>query len=139
MQPSDYDRYQPFFRKVIADYHGVSEGARHTNNWDLSSVSGLPSDGVLDLESLGVGSLSMRVRVGRNLSDYPLPGAMSREDRVGLELKVWDDRVSLSVYGVWCMVYGCKYMYVHGYVTLSVYGGMYDMAVCVCTYVCTRV
>jgi len=30
----------------------------------------------------------MRVRVGRNLAEYPLPGAMTKEDRVSLEMKV---------------------------------------------------
>eukprot|EP01147_Barroeca_monosierra_P005391 gene5391-8871_t len=87
MQPSDYDRFKPFFQKVIADYHGVGESAKHVNNWDLSSVEGLPSDGRLDLAALGLPELSMRVRVGRNLADFPLPGAMTRDDRILLENK----------------------------------------------------
>jgi hypothetical protein len=43
------------------------------------------ADGKLDLSKLGLGETSMRVRVGRNLSSYPLPAAMTREDRVKLE------------------------------------------------------
>lgn len=90
MQPADYDRFKPFFSKVIADYHGVSVDAKHVNNWDLDSVEGLPEGGKLDLEALGLPALSMRVRVGRNLADFPLPGAMTQEDRVKLESKVCD-------------------------------------------------
>ena len=90
MQPADYDRFKPFFSKVIADYHGVSVDAKHVNNWDLGSVEGLPEGGKLDLEALGLPALSMRVRVGRNLADFPLPGAMTQEDRVKLESKVCD-------------------------------------------------
>ena len=90
MQPADYDRFKPFFSKVIADYHGVSVDAKHMNNWDLDSVEGLPEGGKLDLEALGLPALSMRVRVGRNLADFPLPGAMTQEDRVKLESKVCD-------------------------------------------------
>ncbi|EGD76942.1 arginine kinase [Salpingoeca rosetta] len=88
MQPADYDRFKPFFSKVIADYHGVAEDAKHVNSWDLSGVEGLPEGGKLDLAALGLPALSMRVRVGRNLADFPLPGAMTQEDRVSLEKKM---------------------------------------------------
>lgn len=37
-------------------------------------VDGLPADGKLDVTKLGLPPLSMRVRVGRNLADFPLPG-----------------------------------------------------------------
>ena len=39
----------------------------------------------IDLEDLGLPALSMRVRTGRNLSKYPLPGAMTKEDRINME------------------------------------------------------
>ena len=84
-QPADYDDFRPFFAKVLARHHKVSEDARHVNNWALSSVEGLPPSGDLDLAALGLPALSMRVRVGRNLADFPLPGAMTRDDRVALE------------------------------------------------------
>ena len=92
MQPSDYDRFKKFFSKVISDYHSVPEDATHTNDWNLSGVEGLPEDGQLNLEALGLPALSMRVRVGRNLADFPLPGAMTKDDRVNLEKKVRDKR-----------------------------------------------
>jgi hypothetical protein len=88
MQPSDYDRFKPFFSKVLADYHNVAADAKHINNWNLVKVPGLPEDGVLDLTKLGLGALSMRVRVGRNLAEFPLPGAMTKEDRILLEQKM---------------------------------------------------
>ncbi|MCP4409308.1 MAG: hypothetical protein GY807_16455 [Gammaproteobacteria bacterium] len=89
-QPSDYDAFRPFFAKVLARYHKVDEDARHVNEWSLEGIEGLPSGGVLDLAALGLPALSMRVRVGRNLTDFPLPGAMSRDDRVRLEGKMME-------------------------------------------------
>jgi len=58
---------------------------KHVNTWDLTGAEGLPEDGQLDLSKLGLPELSMRVRTGRNLKKYPLPGAMTREDRVAME------------------------------------------------------
>lgn len=84
-QPADYDDFRPFFAKVLARYHKVDESARHVNDWSLDGVEGLPASGKLDLSELGLPALSMRVRVGRNLADFPLPGAMTEEDRVALE------------------------------------------------------
>lgn len=102
MQPTDYDRFRPFFSRVLADNHHVAEDAKHVNNWNLQGVAGLPADGLLDLEKLGVPALSMRVRVGRNLADFPLPGAMSEDDRVQLEKKMcaaFDQLQAMPEYG----------------------------------------
>jgi protein-arginine kinase len=84
-QPADYDRFKPFFSKALAKYHKVAEDAKHVNNWSLDGVEGLPEGGVLDISKLGLPELSMRVRVGRNLKEFPLPGAMTQEDRCNLE------------------------------------------------------
>jgi protein-arginine kinase len=84
-QPEDYDRFKPFFSKALAKYHKVAEDAQHVNNWSLEGVEGLPEGGVLDISKLGLPELSMRVRVGRNLKAFPLPGAMTQEDRCNLE------------------------------------------------------
>lgn len=65
-------------------------------------MDGIPDDGLLDLEKLGVPALSMRVRVGRNLADFPLPGAMSKEHRVDLEKKMcvaFDKLKAMPEYG----------------------------------------
>ncbi|WP_371227838.1 phosphagen kinase [Roseovarius sp. 2305UL8-3] len=101
-QPADYDDFRPFFAKALARYHKVDEDARHVNDWSLSSVEGLPESGNLDLAALGLPALSMRVRVGRNLADFPLPGAMSRDDRVALEnrmMQAFDALIADPEYG----------------------------------------
>ena len=84
-QPSDYDRFKPFFSRALSKYHGVPEGARHRNDWNLKHAEGVPEDGMLDLATLGLPPLSMRVRVGRNLETFPLPGAMTKLQRCELE------------------------------------------------------
>ena len=88
MNPTDYDDYGPFFARVIAAYHQVPRGSKHVTDWNLSGVEGLPADGQLDLTKLGLPALSMRVRVGRNLSDFKLPGAMTAADRLRMEQKM---------------------------------------------------
>merc|ERR1711935_285793 len=88
MQPADFDRFNPFFKKVLAQYHKVDEDAKHVNDWSLEGVEGLPDGGKLDLAALGLPELSMRVRVGRNLKEFPLPGAMTQDDRVAMEAKM---------------------------------------------------
>jgi creatine kinase len=88
MNPSDYDKYEPFFGAVIADYHKVDRSAKHVTDWSLSGVKGLPEGGVLDVTKLGLPPVSMRVRVGRNLQDFPLPGAMTKADRIAMEDKL---------------------------------------------------
>ena len=63
----------------------VPASAKHTNNWSLDGVAGLPADGKLDLTKLGLGETSMRVRTGRNLKAFPLPGGMTKQDRCDME------------------------------------------------------
>ena len=76
--------------KVCNDYHENPEGdKKHTINWSLEGVEGLPEDGQLDLAKLGLkDELSMRVRVGRNLTSFPLPGAMTKADRINFEKRM---------------------------------------------------
>ena len=71
--------------KALAKYHKVAEDAKHVNDWSLEGVEGLPDGGTLDIGALGLPELSMRVRVGRNLKAFPLPGAMTQEDRCNME------------------------------------------------------
>lgn len=86
LNPTDYDEFKPFFDLVIRDYHKIPADKSHKTNWDLSGVANkLPADGKLDLTKLGLGTTSMRVRVGRNLASFPLPGAMTKEDRIRME------------------------------------------------------
>lgn len=88
MNPTDYDDYLPFFEAVIKEYHGITVPVKHVTNWDLSTpaiAAKLPAGGKLDLAKLGLGTTSMRVRVGRNLAAFPLPGAMTKQDRIAME------------------------------------------------------
>jgi creatine kinase len=87
MGPSDYEDFGFFFDAVCNDYHDNPAGDKvHTINWSLDGVEGLPEDGQLDLAKLGLkDELSMRVRVGRNLKSFPLPGAMTKADRINFE------------------------------------------------------
>ena len=86
MTPTDYTTFAPFFAKAIGDYHKGDPACaeKHENDWDISGVGEV---GVLDLQKLGLAEeLSMRVRVGRNLTSFPLPGAMTKEDRIKFEV-----------------------------------------------------
>ncbi len=40
---------------------------------------------MLDVTKLGLSELSMRVRVGRNLASFNLPGSMDRDERIRFE------------------------------------------------------
>merc|ERR1719198_736019 len=85
MNPTDYEKFKPYLDAIIREYHKVPVGQNHVNTWSLEGVEGLPEDDKLDLTKLGVETVSMRVRVGRNLVNFPLPGAMTKEDRVNME------------------------------------------------------
>lgn len=103
MAPSDYDEFLPFFKKALELYHKVDlSKVSHVNNWSLQGVEGLPADGKLDLTKLGLPELSMRVRTGRNLRKYKLPGGMSKQDRISMEAdmgKVFDQLIADPKFG----------------------------------------
>ena len=67
----------------LNDYHNNPAGDKvHVTNWPMEGVAGLPDDGQLDISKLGLtDELSMRVRVGRNLTTFPLPGAFLARPR----------------------------------------------------------
>ena len=75
----------------------------HATNWSLEGAAGLPDDGQLDISKLGLkDELSMRVRVGRNLTTFPLPGAMTKAHRITFEqtmLKAFDLLIKDPAYG----------------------------------------
>ncbi len=79
MRADDYDCFRPYLDQLIRTYHGVEKDQVHVSNWDLHHT--------LDLSRIdpSLADTSMRVRVGRNLADFALPGAMTRETRVELE------------------------------------------------------
>ncbi len=99
MTPSDYEEFNAFFDPVIRDYHGASKDAVHVTDWDASGVG---DNGVLDVTKLGLPELSMRVRVGRNLAQFNLPGSMDRDERIEFEktmMKAFQKLVNDPNYG----------------------------------------
>ena len=78
MQPGNYETFSTFFDPLIRDYHGATADSKHVTDWDTSGVG---EGGVLDVTKLGLEELSMRVRVGRNLKQYNLPGMMDKAER----------------------------------------------------------
>lgn len=99
MQPGDYDEYSKFFEPLIRDYHKAGASAKHVTDWNASDVG---DKGVLDVTKLGLSELSMRVRVGRNLTSFNLPGRMSREERIKFEktmLKAFAKLQGMKEYG----------------------------------------
>ena len=99
MAPSDYDEFAPFFDAVCQEYHKASPDATHVTDWDASAVG---VNGVLDVTKLGLSELSMRVRVGRNLTQFNLPGAMDKSERIEFEkamLKAFDKLKKDPAYG----------------------------------------
>jgi len=99
MTPADYETFSNFFDPLIRDYHNASAHAQHVTDWDISDVG---DNGVLDVADLGLDELSMRVRVGRNLEQYNLPGNMDIEERIDFEktmLKAFDKLIENEEYG----------------------------------------
>ncbi len=82
MNPEDYDLFAPMLDPMIRDFHGIPAAAdiAQKHDWDTGGMS-------CDLGAIDsrLEDVSMRVRVARNLSTFPLPGAMSKEQRVALE------------------------------------------------------
>lgn len=90
-KPDDYDTFGEFFDKVIGDYHKNdpafdAKANPHATNWDISDCG---NGGVIDLKECGLKEeLSMRVRVGRNLKGFNLPGSMDKAERIKFEIKM---------------------------------------------------
>ena len=83
MSPLDYSKFGTFFDKVIRDYHGDDSGdKKHITDWNVD-------EGIdYDVKKLGQEELSMRVRVGRNLLGFSLPGDMNKDERIKFEQKM---------------------------------------------------
>jgi len=82
MHPDDYDLFQPFMDLMIRDYHNIHGELKQVSNWDFG--------GLFDLSRIdaSLADSSMRVRVARNLNNFPLPGAMTRNERVKFEKRM---------------------------------------------------
>jgi len=82
MNPQDYDFFTPQLDPMIRDFHGIAGDVEiaQKHDWDLA---GAKCD--LGLIDQRLKDVSMRVRVARNVASFPLPGAMSKEQRVAFE------------------------------------------------------
>ncbi len=82
MNRDDYDQFAALLDPIIRDFHGlgVDSDIDHRQDWDTSALS-------CDLGAVDerLKDISMRVRVARNVSTFPLPGAMSKEQRLAFE------------------------------------------------------
>lgn len=75
-----YALFAPLFDKVIKEYHGFSKNDVHHSNLNINDLS------VKELDENYV--LSTRIRVGRNLQEYPMGAAITKEQRDEVEAKV---------------------------------------------------
>lgn len=82
MNPDDYDLFAPQLAPMIRAFHHIPEGTpiAQINDWDTSATS-------CDLGAIdpALRDVSMRVRVARNVSTFPLPGAMDKAQRLAFE------------------------------------------------------
>ncbi len=82
MQPSDYKEFGKIFKPIIRHYHNIDNDReiKHFSDWDIFGEN-------YNLETIdkSLTNISMRVRVARNLSAFPLAGALSKEQRIELE------------------------------------------------------
>lgn len=75
-----YHAFAPLFDKVIETYHGHSKDAKHVSDMDYTKLNCPPLN---ETESKLI--KSTRIRVGRNLADYPLGPGLSKEQRKEIE------------------------------------------------------
>lgn len=82
MNPQDYDLFSPMLDPMIRDFHAISPSAelfqQHDWNTNIESCDLVEIDPCLK-------DVSMRVRVARNVSTFPLPGAMTKEQHIAFE------------------------------------------------------
>ena len=72
-----YSTFNKFFDKIIEDYHGLKPTDNHISDMDASGLNcpPLPEDEAAMI-------MSTRIRVGRNLAEYPLGPGITKEDRL---------------------------------------------------------
>lgn len=72
-----YKTFAPFFDKIVEDYHKHSKDAKHVSNMKAAELVAppLPEDEAAMI-------VSTRIRVGRNLADFPLGPALSKQQRL---------------------------------------------------------
>ena len=80
---NSYTKFNKLFDKVIEEYHQHAPGASHVSDM---TADGLENADFSEDDSAMVNST--RIRVGRNLADYPLGPGVSKEQRLEIMSKV---------------------------------------------------
>lgn len=78
-----YTAFAPLFDKIVEDYHKHGKSAKHVSNMNASELKA-PAFPEEDAAMI----VSTRIRVGRNLADYPLGPGLSKEQRLEIMNKV---------------------------------------------------
>lgn len=78
-----YYAFSDFFEKIVTSYHGVSQHVKEIK-MDASKLNAPAFPADVDGHMI----LSTRIRVGRNLADYPLGPGQTNEHRLEIEKKV---------------------------------------------------
>ena len=78
-----YDAFAPLMDRIIEQYHGHGKNARHVSDMDYNKLQcpPFPPEDAAMIKST-------RIRVGRNLADFPLGPGITREQRNAIEQKV---------------------------------------------------
>ena len=78
-----YKTFAPFFDKIVEDYHQHGKDAKHVSNMNAKELVAppLPEDEAAMI-------VSTRIRVGRNLADFPLGPALTKAQRLEVMTKV---------------------------------------------------
>ena len=78
-----YKTFAPFFDKIVEDYHKHGKDAKHVSNMNAKELQAPPLEGE-DAAMI----VSTRIRVGRNLADFPLGPALTKAQRLEVMTKV---------------------------------------------------
>ena len=78
-----YYKFNKLFDKVVEDYHGHSPKAKHISDMNAEGLKN--ADFTPEQEAM---VNSTRIRVGRNLADYPLGPGVSKAQRLEIMNKV---------------------------------------------------
>lgn len=78
-----YKTFAPFFDKIVEDYHKHGKDAKHVSNMNAKELVAPP----LPEDEAGM-IVSTRIRVGRNLADFPLGPALTKAQRLEVMTKV---------------------------------------------------
>jgi hypothetical protein len=82
----DYATFEPYFSKVLAEFHQVNEDTKQSSEWDLGSLA-------LDFKQQaireGKESVKCVLQASRNLDGFPMGGGMTLAERVAVEDLIW--------------------------------------------------